>query len=63
VQQITTDDLNHILVLKPIDGKLNYYFLAAWEKEHDGLKNQSEFEQYMKEVVDHLNHPFEIIIN
>ena len=55
--KITEDSLSHVLVLKPENSKLRYYFLAAWEKEKNGIRTKNEFLQYLKRVDEKLNKP------
>ncbi|MFQ5603022.1 MAG: DUF4861 domain-containing protein [bacterium] len=58
--QMTEDELSHVLVLKPQNGKLTYYFLAAWEQEPDGLRTQVEFQEFLDKTVTALNMPVAI---
>lgn len=58
--QLTEDSLNHAIVLTPSDGKLRYYFLAAWEEEPGGIQNKAEFVQYLDDVIARLNEPLEV---
>jgi len=57
--QITTtaDDLNHVVVLRPAQGKLEYYFLAAWELEPDGITSREAFAAELAAVAARLNNP------
>lgn len=55
--ELTEDDLSRIVLLKPLRGKVEYYFCAAWEKELNGIKNEMEFIKYLNRTVDELNHP------
>jgi hypothetical protein len=57
------DEFSNVLVLKPTSGKLDYYFLAAWEQELDGLKNKKEFSKYLEEAIEKLNNPVEVTLN
>jgi len=52
---------SYVTVLNANDGKLEYYFLAAWEKELNGIKNIDEFSQYLNLEILKLNDP--IVIN
>lgn len=53
---ITADAASRIAILKPSDGKLTYYFLAAWEQEPDGIKSKDEFITYLNATVNEMNH-------
>ena len=55
--EITEDELNQLVVLRPSDGKVTYYFLAAWEKEPNGIVNETQFKNYLDETIERLNHP------
>ncbi len=57
---ITQDTVSEIVKLKPNNGKLEYYFCAAWEQEPGGIKTQDEFEKYLLNVVEELNNPVTI---
>ena len=61
--EITEDDLSYIVKLKPTDGKLKYYFAAAWIQEPDGIKNIDEFRTYLNAELARLNKPVTVIIN
>jgi len=55
--EITEDQLSHIVKLKPNNGKILYYFAAAWEQEENGIKNIEQFKNYLDETVQRLNTP------
>ena len=61
--EITEDEYSHVVVMKPNHNKVNYYFLAAWEKEPGGIINESEFITYLQDTVERLNTPVEIKMN
>lgn len=60
IGQTETDD-SYVLILNPTDGKLNYYFAAAWEQEPEGIKTYEEFINYLEETLIILNQPLEVI--
>lgn len=60
IRQTETDD-SYVLILKPTEGKLNYYFAAAWEQEPEGIKTYEEFINYLEETLIILNQPLEVI--
>src|SRR5690606_1173139 len=47
----TEDDNSYVSVMRDRDGKLEYYFLAAWEHELDGIKTEAEFKAYLDREV------------
>ncbi len=53
----TDDKLSYILMLKPYDSKVEYYFTAAWVQEPKGIKNQNEFVRYLDNLLIKLNNP------
>ncbi|MCU0644396.1 MAG: DUF4861 domain-containing protein [bacterium] len=59
--QLAEDDLNHVVILKPENSKVSYYFLAAWVQEPDGIKTRDAFIDYLNKTVQQLNHP--ILVN
>jgi len=59
--EIYENELNHLAILRPEDGKLKYYFAAAWEGEPDGIKTQTEFVDYLDQTVQELNVPIKVI--
>ncbi len=58
--EVTEDDHSHVLVLKPKFKKLDYFFLAAWELEKDGITSEADFIKYLNESVEALNQPITI---
>jgi hypothetical protein len=59
---VTEDELNQVVVLKSREGKLTYYFLAAWEQESKGIKNEKEFIDYLEKVIKELDSPLSVEI-
>lgn len=56
------DELSHIIKLKSIGGKLDYYFLAAWEGEPGGIKTEEQFLAYVAKVARELAQPVTVSI-
>ncbi len=61
--EIVEDIYSHIVVLEPEDQSLTYYFLAAWEKEKDGIESEDEFTRHLNKLLLKLNNPPEATIN
>jgi len=59
---ITEDELNNVVVLKPVEGQLTYYFLAAWEQETSGIKSKEEFISSLEKITKELETPISIEI-
>jgi hypothetical protein len=58
--EVTGDQFSHVVVLKPANGRLTYYFLGAWEQEPDGIKTAEAFETYLQQTVAELNSPLAV---
>ncbi|MFC1481828.1 DUF4861 family protein, partial [Candidatus Neomarinimicrobiota bacterium] len=58
--ELTADEYSDVVVLRPIDGDLTYYFLAAWEQEPDGITGEDAFRTYLDTEINKLNAPLEI---
>ncbi|HEY6437680.1 MAG TPA: DUF4861 family protein [Ignavibacteriaceae bacterium] len=54
---LTEDDLSYVVKIKPDNGRIEYYFCAAWEQEPNGIKNRNEFIQYLDDTLEELNNP------
>jgi hypothetical protein len=59
-QTLTVDSLvegvdDHLIVFKPSNTAVSFYFLGAWEKEKAGLKSQEEFIAYLNKKLVQLN--------
>ena len=50
----TEDEQNHVSVMHTAKGDLDYYLVAAWEKEPGGIKTQQEFIDYLNQEVKRL---------
>jgi hypothetical protein len=57
LKEISEDEINHIVVLKPVEGKTEYYFGAAWEQEPIGITTEEGFLNMLNEEVMKLNNP------
>lgn len=54
---VTEDQLNHVVLFKPGQDELTYYFLAAWEKEPRGIASREAFERYLDTCLYRLSNP------
>lgn len=59
-QSFQEDEYSEVVVLKPRDGQLRYYFLAAWSQEPDGIRGEAAFMAYLETLVKELNTPVEV---
>lgn len=55
VVKVTEDKYSHVVVLKPKNKKLTYYFGAAWEKDESGVKTMDDFKALLADQVQFLN--------
>jgi hypothetical protein len=60
--ELSEDELSYVVKLKPENGKVDYYFCAAWEQEENAIKNLDEFEDYLNETQQLLNNPLAVEI-
>jgi hypothetical protein len=58
--QLTEDEDSHVVVLKPDNKELEYYFAAAWENEKEGIKNINQFREYLETAITLLNNPLKV---
>lgn len=56
----TEDAFSHVVNLRTDHGKLDYYFLAAWELEPKGIKNEKEFLEYLEQMSNELANPLNV---
>ncbi len=61
--ELTEDDVNHIVILQPRNGKVDYYFLAAWEQEPGGIKTLEEFREHLEDLRVRLDNPILVEIS
>jgi len=59
--QLTKDRNSHVVVLKPLNGSLTYYFLGIWQQEPNAVKSKGEFVSYLDETVKRLDHPIHMV--
>ncbi len=60
--KLTDDRDSYVVVLRPINGKLDYYFAGAWDQEPGGIKNKDEFQKYLDSTIKELDNPVSIDI-
>jgi hypothetical protein len=61
--ELTKDQYSHIVKLKPSNGKLDYYFVAAWEGEPNGIKTEEGFIAYLDKLARELAAPVVVEVN
>jgi hypothetical protein len=60
--RFSEDAHSHVVELKASGEKLEYYFVAAWEGEPEGIKNEAEFLAYVDELSRDLAQPVRVKI-
>ncbi|GAA4443080.1 hypothetical protein GCM10023188_43560 [Pontibacter saemangeumensis] len=58
--EITEDEHSHVVVLNPSENEVEYYFLAAWELEPEGIKTEEQFLKYLKQTAQELANPVQV---
>ena len=58
--EFTEDEINYVVVLKPVEGKVTYYYCAAWEQEPNGITNENDFINYLDNELQKLNNPVKV---
>jgi hypothetical protein len=53
----TSDSMNYLLVLKPVENKVSWFFGASWELDPTALKTKDAFVKYLEKQLDYLNNP------
>lgn len=55
LKEITQDDRNHVVVLKPENGMVEYYFMPTWELDWEPVVTKADFQRCIDEVMNRLN--------
>jgi hypothetical protein len=55
VENLVEGKDDHLIVFKPANAPISFYFLGAWEKEKAGLKSKEEFLSYLNQKLKVLN--------
>ena len=58
--EFTQDEFSHVVILKPSNGNLDYYFMAAWVLEPEGIKDEKQFSVYLEQTALALATPIKI---
>lgn len=61
--EITGDSKSHVVVLKPENRNLTYYFLAVWEQEPLNIHTKDAFVTFVEKELLKLNNPVSVKIN
>lgn len=52
----TEDTYSNIVLLRPVDGKVDYYFAGVWELEPHGITTEEAFLKYIQKTAETLAH-------
>lgn len=63
IKEITSDELNHLLVLTPVNNYVEYYFMPTWELDNEPVVTKADFEKCIVEVLNRLNSKINITVN
>jgi hypothetical protein len=63
LQALTEDELNHVIVLTPDNGFVEYYFMATWEKEWEPIVDKVSFLNAIEDELNCLNQKVSIKIH
>ena len=55
LKEITSDELNHVVVLQPEKGYVDYHFMPTWELDKEPVKTKEDFMNCIDEVLNRLN--------
>lgn len=55
LKEITEDPLNHVVVLNPDNGYVEYYFMPTWELDWEPVVTKDDFQRCIDEVLNRLN--------
>ncbi|WP_448551141.1 DUF4861 domain-containing protein [Thalassotalea montiporae] len=58
--EVSEDSHNHLVVMKPTQGKLDYYFAGTWAQDVDGIATKQGFVDYLEQTLAGLNQPLTI---
>ncbi|WP_224999006.1 DUF4861 domain-containing protein [Cesiribacter sp. SM1] len=56
----TEDEHSHVVMLKPSAGQAEYYYLAAWELEKEGITTEAQFLEYLNKTAKELGQPINL---
>ncbi len=62
LKEITEDALNHLVVLSPQNGYVEYYFMPTWELDWQPVKDEAAFRKCLDDMLRKLNHSVLVII-
>ncbi len=62
LKEQTEDTLNHVVILKPDNGYVEYYFMPTWELDWEPVVTKADFQKCIDEVLNRLNNQITITV-
>lgn len=62
LKEVTEDALNHLVVLSPQNGYVEYFFMPTWELDWQPVKDEAAFRKCLDDMLRKLNHSVLVII-
>ncbi|HYG20428.1 MAG TPA: DUF4861 domain-containing protein [Ohtaekwangia sp.] len=62
IVEMPDNEFSHVVTLHPANGRLHYYFLGSWEGEPGGIRDETAFLDYVRDVAAALANPVTIDI-
>jgi hypothetical protein len=56
----TEDEFSHVVTIKNNNGKVDYFFMAAWQLEPEGITNEKQFVDYLNATAVELANPVKV---
>jgi hypothetical protein len=56
----TEDEFSHVVTIKNNSGKVDYFFMAAWQLEPEGITNEKQFVDYLNATAVELANPVKV---
>lgn len=60
LKKVTADELNHVLLLAPQNGSVEYYIMPTWELDWEPVADKTTFVKCIEEVLGRLNSRVEV---
>lgn len=62
LKEITQDARNHVVVLKPENKMVEYYFMPTWELDWEPVVTKADFQRCIDEVMNRLNNKISVTV-
>ncbi|MCF6194509.1 MAG: DUF4861 family protein [Kangiellaceae bacterium] len=61
--ELSEDEHSYLVILKPNNGLVDYYFSGTWQQDIDGFSNKGEFLSDLNRTLKQLNTPLQMLFN